>query len=75
MVEQVEIKDDGLTEAQQKSNLDKGTTERPSWLPEKFNSAEEMAKSYTELEKTYSSEKSAVDNATEQQKVAEEATG
>ena len=75
MVEQVEIKDDGLTEAQNQSTLDKGTTERPSWLPEKFNSAEEMAKSYTELEKAYSSEKTAVDTATEQQKVAEEATG
>ena len=27
------------------------TEERPSWLPEKFSSAEEMAKSYSELEK------------------------
>ena len=74
MVEQVEIKDDGLTEAQNKSTLDTSTAERPSWLPEKFNSAEEMAKSYSELEKAYS-EKAAVDTATEQQKTAEEATG
>ena len=43
--EQVEIKDDGLTETQQQSTLDKSTTERPSWLPEKFESAEDMAKS------------------------------
>jgi hypothetical protein len=27
------------------------TEERPEWLPEKFNSPEEMAKSYSELEK------------------------
>ena len=30
------------------------------WLPEKFNSAEELAKTYVELEKTYSSEYPAV---------------
>ena len=29
-------------------------TDRPEWLPEKFTSAEELAKSYTELEKSYS---------------------
>jgi len=33
-------------------------TERPTWLPEKFKSAEDLAKSYTELEKTLA-EKSA----------------
>ena len=27
-------------------------TERPTWLPEKFKTAEDLAKSYTELEKT-----------------------
>jgi len=30
------------------------TTERPDWLPEKFKSAEDLAKSYLELEKTIS---------------------
>ncbi|MDA8645294.1 hypothetical protein N9L46_02590 [Amylibacter sp.] len=29
-------------------------SERPEWLPEKFNSAEDMAKSYSELEKKMS---------------------
>ena len=29
--------------------------DRPEWLPEKFKSAEDMAKSYTELEKKFSS--------------------
>ena len=72
MVEQVEIKDDGLTEAQQQTTLDKSTTERPSWLPEKFESAEDMAKSYAELEKAYSSQK---EEAPVEQKEAEDATG
>ena len=72
MVEQVEIKDDGLTEAQQQTTLDKSTTERPSWLPEKFESAEDMAKSYVELEKVYSAKK---EEAPVEQKEAEEATG
>ena len=72
MVEKVEIKDDGLTEAQQQTTLDKSTTERPSWLPEKFESAEEMAKSYAELEKVYSAKK---EEAPVEQKEAEEATG
>ena len=27
-------------------------TDRPTWLPEKFKTAEDLAKSYTELEKT-----------------------
>jgi hypothetical protein len=30
------------------------SSERPEWLPEKFNSAEDMAKSYSELEKKLS---------------------
>lgn len=32
-----------------------GEGERPSWLPEKFKSPEDLAKSYTELEKAYHS--------------------
>ena len=30
------------------------SSERQEWLPEKFNSAEDMAKSYSELEKKLS---------------------
>ena len=37
---------------------EKTETERPTWLPEKFTTAEDLAKSYTELEKTMA-EKSA----------------
>jgi hypothetical protein len=37
-------------------NTDKSTDEtRPEWLPEKFGSAQELAKAYSELEKKFSS--------------------
>jgi len=72
-VDTIEPKDDGLTEAQNQSTLDKGTTARPSWLPEKFENAEAMAKSYNELEKQYSQ----VKNQTPQEQIQEanQATG
>mgnify|MGYP003142845788 CR=1 FL=1 len=73
MVDTIEPKDDGLTEAQNQSTLDKGTTARPSWLPEKFENAEAMAKSYSELEKQYSQ----IKNQTPQEQIQEanQATG
>ena len=73
MVDTIEPKDNGLTEAQNQSTLDTGTTERPSWLPEKFENAEAMAKSYNELEKQYSQ----VKNQTPQEQIQEanQATG
>ena len=45
-------------------NIDAQTIEnqRPEWLPEKFNSAEELAKSYNELEKSYSEKSTATQN-------------
>jgi len=39
------------TEEQQAEPQAEETQERPEWLPEKFESAEDMAKSYAELEK------------------------
>ena len=36
---------------------DNQASERPDWLPEKFNSPEDLAKSYTELEKKLSAPK------------------
>ena len=36
---------------QAETELPQEENERPPWLPEKFSSAEEMAKSYSELEK------------------------
>ena len=45
MVDVIEPKDDGLTQVQNESALEQSTTdERPSWLPEKFENAEAMAK-------------------------------
>lgn len=38
------------------------TPERPAWLPEKFKSPEDMAKSYTELERKLSQKKAAEGN-------------
>ena len=40
----------------QKSSEDKTyeNEKRPEWLPEKFKTAEELSKAYTELEKQYS---------------------
>ena len=42
-------------EAAKYDNLDASTNDRPEWLPEKFKSAEDMAKAYSELEKKFSS--------------------
>ncbi len=46
MVEQVEIKQEETTAEKPVE----ATTDRPEWLPEKFNSPEDMAKAYGELE-------------------------
>lgn len=42
-------------EAAKYDNLDASTDDRPEWLPEKFKSAEDLAKAYSELEKKFSS--------------------
>ena len=39
----------------QPQNLTQSTEQKPEWLPEKFKSAEELAKAYSELEKKFSS--------------------
>lgn len=64
MVEQVVIdtseENSGPTLEQQASEMEEQQTEqvddRPEWLPEKFNSAEDMARAYSELENRMSSE-------------------
>ena len=43
MVDTIEPQDNTVIEEQQKQNLN---TDRPSWLPEKFNTAEDLAKAY-----------------------------
>ena len=50
-------------------------TERPEWLPEKFESGEALAKSYAELEKKMSSEQTTEATPQEAKQQAEEATG
>jgi len=58
MVEEVTIKDSQLTDLGQEgmeAPAPATNEEKPSWLPEKFNNAEELAKAYGELEKAYSS--------------------
>ena len=71
MVDIVEPKDNGVADYQNQQQLNQ-SSDRPSWLPEKFNTAEDLAKAYGELEKAYSS-KDAPQPMTQQQ--AEQATG
>ena len=59
MVDTVTINDDGILKAGTASTVESTTSqplneERPSWLPEKFQSAEDLAKAYGELEKKMS---------------------
>lgn len=91
MVETVEIKNAQLTPELAGTNTEgaeapkEATSDRPSWLPEKFQSAEELAKAYGELEKSYSSrtenkaeDKPAMDlvrEASEQKENLEKQTG
>ncbi len=49
--------------------------ERPEWLPEKFESGEALAKSYTELEKKMSSEQTTEATPQDTKEQAEQATG
>ena len=51
------------------------TPERPEWLPEKFESGEALAKSYSELEKKMSSEQSTEATPQDAKEQAEQATG
>jgi len=59
MVDEVKITEDI---AGQPAEENTQQTDRPEWLPEKFQSAEELAKSYTELEKSYSERTEATQN-------------
>ena len=59
MVDTVTINDDGISQASTASTSESTTSqpqteERPSWLPEKFQTAEDLAKAYGELEKKMS---------------------
>ena len=58
MVEQVVVQEDVVGQPAEEEKQ----TDRPEWLPEKFNNAEELAKSYNELEKSYSEKSTATQN-------------
>ena len=72
MVNTVTIKD-GLEPTAGSATTSESTTvspqsqERPSWLPEKFQSAEDLAKAYGELEKQFSSSKQEQPQPSEEQ--------
>lgn len=57
-----------VQEAEQTDNQ----SERPEWLPEKFNSPEDLAKSYAELEKRLSQPKDEAGENTPETEVAEQ---
>jgi len=64
LVEQVEIKTEEAT-AEKPEVVETPTTEaRPEWLPEKFGSAEDLAKAYSELETKQSQKTEATPEAT-----------
>ena len=79
MVEEVTIKDAQLTDLGQEgmeAPAPVTNEEKPSWLPEKFNNAEELAKAYGELEKAYSSkEQPQTETPEEAKESAEKQTG
>ena len=52
-------------------------SDKPAWLPEKFNNAEELAKAYGELEKAYSAKNPTAEQPQQQptQEQVEQATG
>ena len=58
MVESVTIKNAQLTpelgQQGMEAPAEQPSSDKPSWLPEKFKSGEDLAKAYTELEKAYS---------------------
>jgi hypothetical protein len=81
--ERIDISDDShlkpdLSDSHSAEKPAEEKSDRPSWLPEKFSNAEELAKSYSELEKKVSQEKTAdvTQEAIEDNKqAAEKATG
>jgi hypothetical protein len=59
-------------EAEQPQVEEQPQAERPEWLPEKFDSAEDMAKAYGELEKKMSGGEEQVEEQPQQQEEPEE---
>ena len=74
MVDTVEMNQDDTLNSTTQTN-ESTAQDRPSWLPEKFNSAEDLAKAYGELEKAYSSKQPTEEAKPVTQQEAEQATG
>lgn len=67
---EVEVIDNTTGEShdvQEITNNEETSNERPEWLPEKFKSAEDMAKAYSELEKKMSSGKTKEEDSTNEE--------
>jgi len=79
--ERIEITDDSKGDIRENAPMEKpvdNNTDRPEWLPEKFATAEELAKSYAELEKKNSQpqeEQTTEDNKSEAELKIEKETG
>ena len=63
MVDTIQVQSDVTGKPAEETSNETQNSDRPEWLPEKFTSAEELAKSYTELEKSYSEKRQATANA------------
>ncbi len=81
MVDTVTIKDGleptaGAATTSESTTVSSQSQERPSWLPEKFQSGEDLAKAYGELEKQFSSgnQQQQTEQAPNQEQI-EQATG
>lgn len=71
MVDTVTIKDGlehtaGSASNVQSTTIEPQSSERPSWLPEKFQTAEDLAKAYSELEKKMSSGQQTLEQTSEE---------
>ena len=62
MVDTIQVQSDVTGKPAEETSNETQNSDRPEWLPEKFTSAEELAKSYTELEKSYSEKSQATAN-------------
>ena len=66
---------DPVAQEEVKEELPSNAQERPEWLPEKFNSAEDMAKAYSELEGKMSKGEEAPEAGEDAAREATEAAG
>ena len=56
-----------IQKAENANSVQANDPDRPSWLPEKFNNAEDLAQAYTQLEKEFHSRQSQAPQQADQQ--------